>query len=316
VPPAFGQAPAFPPAYGQQPAYPAAYPMATPIADADTGQIQAQQPPAVPPVPPPPPAPPVPAARQDWSPLPPVEEYGYSAYDEYPPEPPARRGVGGPPMWLIALVVVLLLIVGVVVGLVATRNNSSDATPTLPPITSPASSGPGAASSPASSGPATSGSASGSSTPPPADQVAQATALKALMDQSTAAHNGINTAITAIGKCGDIAGAITTLTNAANVRAQVATQIDTTDVSALPQGAALAASLKQAMTASATADQNYAAWGQDVQAACKPPAAHTAHYTAATQNDAVATKAKQTYVGLWNPLAQTLGLPTSSAGVL
>ena len=68
-----------------------------------------------------------------------------------------------------------------------------------------------------------------------------------------------------------------------------------------------------APTASAQADQHYAAWGNAVSATCTGTAAHTADYTAAVQSDAAATAAKQRFVQNWNVVATQYNLAQQSA---
>jgi hypothetical protein len=226
---------------------------------------------------------------------------------------------------------VLLLVVGVAVVLVSTRHHSSNAASSTPsasqsasgaapaapslssPVTSarPSSNAPSTAAKPRTTAPST-------PPPPPPAQVAQAKILKSYMDASTNVHNGIGPALNNIASCNNVAGAVATLHNAADVRTQLAARIDTADVSALPQGKLMAAYLKQAMTASAAADNAYGGWGRFVQSrhACKAPAPRDANYAAGVQDDGYASSAKNSYAALWNPLAKRVGLPAISPSSL
>jgi hypothetical protein len=324
----FGQAPAYlPPSYGQSPDPAYGQPAYGDAADpnAATSQFSAPAP-----------------LRQDLSMLPAVDEYdGYDDYDGEPPVVPPNRhraGGGGPPGWLIGVVGALLLIVAVAVIVVATRKSGSGSTAVAPTVgvsspaaqvtPSPASSAASSAaasvapaaplspattpvsSAPASPTPSKPSTSAPATAPPSATEVAQAKALKSLMDQSTAAHGIITPAIAAIGKCLYLPSAMTTLSHAADIRVSLARAAAGADVSALANGSTLTATFEQAMNASAAADQNYAAWAQDVQAGCRAPAPHTAHYRTAIQNDAVSSTAKIAYAKLWNPLAKQLGLAT------
>jgi hypothetical protein len=147
--------------------------------------------------------------------------------------------------------------------------------------------------------------------PPNPALVAQAKSVQSLMAQSVAAHAGINGAIAAISNCTNIPAAVQTLTNAADVRTQLARQVESMNLTALTNNR-IAANFSHAMTASAAADVAYAAWGRQVAPHCVAPARHTANYTAATQDDGYATGAKQTFVTLWNPVAKKAGLPAAA----
>jgi hypothetical protein len=136
------------------------------------------------------------------------------------------------------------------------------------------------------------------------------------MNQSAAAHAGINAAISNIANCKTVPAAITVLTNAANTRNTLQNQARALDISALAGAGALRASLLNSLSASSAADAEYAAWGSQVKAACKAPAPHTAHYLAAGRWDGAATKSKTTLASEWNPMAKTLGLPPISPSSL
>jgi hypothetical protein len=161
--------------------------------------------------------------------------------------------------------------------------------------------------------------AASSSTPPksnsPASDRAQAAAIAAYLSQSAQARQGIVSAITAIAGCHATSSAVTTLQNAATARAQIVQGLRSAQVSALPNGAALVADLGQAMSASADADQHYAAWGRAV-AGCTTQAPHNADFAMAQQSDAAADTAKVRFVSEWNQLASAFGLASQSASAI
>jgi hypothetical protein len=146
-----------------------------------------------------------------------------------------------------------------------------------------------------------------SSHPSNQDARTQAATIAGYLAQSSAARTGISAALTSIDRCTAIPAAVATLHNAATIRARIVGSLASTDVTAMPGGAALVADLRQALQASADADQHYAAWGQAMQACAGHPT-HNADYTAAQNSDAIATSAKRRFTHAWNQLAGQLGM--------
>jgi hypothetical protein len=205
-----------------------------------------------------------------------------------------------------ALVLILLLAGGV---WLLTRGSSKSASPTAGAGSSSVTT---SASASATSTPTTSAPVSSSAGTNP-QQVAAANSLKSIADRSGSVRASVQPAITAISGCGDIAGAVAALTNAAKVRGDLVPELSALNVSALPSGRALVAALDSALKESAEADKDYAAWGTEVTG-CTAPAPKTANYTSATQHDPLATSAKQTFAAEWAKIAPALGLPAVDAG--
>jgi len=172
----------------------------------------------------------------------------------------------------------------------------------------------------ASVAPTTSGAPSSPSPSPSSSsssQVArtQASTISGYLVQSAVARSGVSSALTSIGRCTGIPAAVTTLQDAAIARTRIVTALGSTDLSALPGSTALVADLRQALLASADADQHYAAWGQAMRA-CKGRPSHNADYADAQRSDTVATAAKRRFTHAWNPIAVRLGLPKQDADTI
>ena len=134
--------------------------------------------------------------------------------------------------------------------------------------------------------------------------------MQAIVNQSAQVRPSVGNAVNTSGSCGDIQGASTALQNAAATRHDLLTQASSLNVADIPDGATAKSDLVRALDASATADQDYAAWGRDVASQpCTGTAPLDGNYTAAGQSDQQATTAKQQFVAVWNPTAQKLGLP-------
>lgn len=234
-----------------------------------------------------------------------------------PPAPPSAPGLpgGGSPErrsrlpW-IAGTLVAIIAVAVVMLVLLTRPKHS-----LGPVdtarSAAASAAAGASASSGTGQQSTSGPSGPSSASGPAQQ--QATAIAGYLNQTSAVRAGISAAIGSIGGCRDIAAAVSTLRQAADVRAGITSSLTPSQVSALPGGAAIRTELRQAMTASAEADRHYASWGEAVATSCAGQAAHTPEFAAAQRSDLVASAAKQRFVQSWNAVAPAFGFPPQTA---
>lgn len=151
---------------------------------------------------------------------------------------------------------------------------------------------------------------------PSGDERAQAQVVATYLRRSTAARAGITRALIAIGNCADLPTSIGALEAAAETRTQIVASLAPSDVSALPSGADLVSTLEQALTASASADRHYAAWGRAALTSCVGHASSTADYALAKQSDAQSDVAKRKFTQLWNPIAQRLGLPAQEPSTI
>lgn len=158
-------------------------------------------------------------------------------------------------------------------------------------------------------------SAFGGSTKPTAAQApsqgptlnSQAQTVDSLLNRSSSERSGIQEAVSNIRGCRNMAAAAATLRSAADQRTALLGQLSALNVDKLPQGPALSSTLAQAWRASATFDQEYAAYADDAAAhQCNGP--RGAHYDAAVRADGQATAAKKQALALWNPVAAQAGL--------
>ena len=233
--------------------------------------------------------------------------------DQRPPRRPNNRNgmiaaiIGG-------ILVLVLIAFGVAIALLRNDNSKNGVAQPAPKTST-------STSAPASSSTAPSTSAKPTPTPTPTPtvnkvKVAQTAALKSLnnlVGQSGAARGGIGGAISNIGSCKSIPQSVTTLTNAANTRHNLAAQASQLDLKSIPTGSQLIASFRNAMEQSAQTDRQYALWGQQVQG-CKKKAPSNPALKAAQVYDGQATAAKTDFANKYNAVAATLGLPGTSAG--
>jgi hypothetical protein len=146
---------------------------------------------------------------------------------------------------------------------------------------------------------------------------AQAAAIDALLDSSTTGRGYLLTAIDDINRC-----AATTLTgstlsyirSARTARQNLLAAVEQTVVSDLPDGNEIKTELTTAVQASYDTDKAYLDWVLASSDNC-PTHADPAWAPVAAAN-ATADRAKQTFVGHWNPVAGKYGLPQRSLTVI
>ncbi|MFE7188293.1 hypothetical protein [Kitasatospora sp. NPDC057541] len=231
-------------------------------------------------------------------------------YPDHPGEAPGGRdgGRGGRPSSK-------LLIGGVVAGgvaaavLVAVLLNGGDDTAgtakkAVPPVT-----GSGTAAATAqSAGPTT------ASVNP--EVKAQAQSLSDLLGTANDSRQAVIGAVAAVQKCDKLPESQQALTAAAGQRRELQTKLAGLKTDKLPGGPQLVEQLNAAWTASATADDEYAAWAADAQGGCDPKKNDNQHYKNAVAASGTATTAKKQAAGLWNTVAGQTGLPTRTDGDL
>ncbi|WP_128431817.1 hypothetical protein [Streptomyces cyaneus] len=156
--------------------------------------------------------------------------------------------------------------------------------------------------------PATEGSPSPSADP--AEQ--QAIALDKLLADSGDSRTAVIKAVAAVKSCGNLAQAATDLRGAAKQRNQLVTDLSKLTVDQLPNHTALTTALTKAWQASASADNHYAAWADQVAAnkkLCrKGQARSTGQTQAGNQASGTASAQKKTAAQLWNTIAKKYGL--------
>jgi hypothetical protein len=161
----------------------------------------------------------------------------------------------------------------------------------------------------AASAPATGGSASQGAGA--AEQ--QAVALDKLLADSGSSRASVISAVAEVKSCGNLAQAATDLRAAAKQRTDLVTKLSGLSVDKLPDHAALTTALTKAWQASASADDHYAAWADQVagskKKSCKKGSARTTSETqAGNRASGTASAQKSQAATLWNGIAKTYGL--------
>ncbi|WP_306321225.1 hypothetical protein, partial [Streptomyces sp. CC224E] len=227
--------------------------------------------------------------------VPPPQQYGYE------PEPPRGKARTGSKVPLIAGIGVAILVVGVGAGALISSSGGDDDKKT--DATKNVSN-----SAPASESPS-----------PSADPAkAQAVELDKLLGDSNNSRSAVVRSVANIGGCKALPQASKDLRSAAQQRNNLVTRLGTLQVDQLPDHAALTAALTSAWKASASADDHYAKWGDQV-AAKKGALCKKGHAKATNERRAgdaasgTASKQKQQASKLWNRIAGKYGLTERSA---
>nr|WP_246259191.1 hypothetical protein [Streptomyces typhae] len=216
------------------------------------------------------------------------------------PEPDAgrnRRGRGGSKMPLLAAVGVGIAVLGVGAGALLSGggggSDGEEAKDDSQPLASSA--------SPESKKP----------TPTADPAKKQAVALDKLLADSNNSRESVIGAVRDVGKCTNLKQAATDLRAAARQRNGLVGRLSGLTVDELPANTRLTAALNKAWKASASADNHYAAWADQVarKKGCrKGHARQTGHSAAGNRASGEATQAKQQAATLWNAIAQKHGL--------
>lgn len=144
-----------------------------------------------------------------------------------------------------------------------------------------------------------------------ADPQAQGAALDKLLDRSRASRDKLNQAIKSVDGCSGVYAAIGRMREAGDERAAERDTLATLDLSAFPNGESLRSALTSAFEHSLAADQNYVKWAQEKQANdCRNTPATRAYDADGDRESDSAGRAKEQFLGLWNPIAGQLGLQT------
>src|SRR5689334_4189091 len=140
----------------------------------------------------------------------------------------------------------------------------------------------------------------------------QAAALGALLTSSVAARTALHNAVTQVGGCTHLSGAVSQLQAVVNRRAGQVDRASTLPTAALPGGTQVKSKLMAALGSSLTADRDYLSWArQQLTGGCTPTSQSSA-YNAAFSASRRADAAKQAFVQVWNPLAARYGIARES----
>ncbi|GAA1350074.1 hypothetical protein ACFPK5_16935 [Streptomyces beijiangensis] len=234
-----------------------------------------------------------PQDQRQYSPQPPPQQHQQQyAYEPDQAPEPGRRSSKMP---IIAAVVVGCAVIGIGVGALMSSGNG-DSKDDKQPVAS------------SSSAP------DKSSGQPAADAgKAQAVELDKLLAGSSSSRSTVIRAVGDIRSCQNLGQAATDLRGAAGQRHSLVGQLKDLKIDKLAGNAQLSASLTTAWNASASADEHYAAWADQVVKAkkhgCKKGQARRT--SQAGQGDAAsgqASAAKKEASGLWNTIAAQYGL--------
>jgi serine/threonine-protein kinase len=167
---------------------------------------------------------------------------------------------------------------------------------------------------PAASSPSSSFSSPSATSSPSAPVTAsqQAAALSALLTSSAASRTALHNAVTQVGGCTHLSGAVSQLQAVVNRRAGEYGQASALSTGALPGGDQVKSKLMTALGSSLTADRDYLSWArQQLTGGCTPTSQSSA-YSAAFNASRRADAAKQAFVQVWNPVAARYGIERES----
>jgi hypothetical protein len=216
--------------------------------------------------------------------------------DQGPPPRSRRAGSGGGRRLSPAA------IVGIVVGLCAVAGLTAGAV---------LSGGGGGGSSDDHSQNASSSSQAPSTAPARDPAKAQAQALDKLLKDSNTNRSAVIQAVGSIRTCDNLSQSAQSLRDAAGHRNDLVSRLSRLSVDKLPDHAALTSALNRAWASSASADNHYAQWADQVAGrhGChKGHARVTRELQLGDRASGDATHAKQEAVGLWNAIARKYGL--------
>ncbi|MBC2904625.1 hypothetical protein H4N64_24050 [Streptomyces sp. PSKA01] len=210
-------------------------------------------------------------------------------------EEPRRGGRTGSRVTLFAAVGVAIAVLGVGAGALMASGGEDDKSDNKTV----------AATAPASQ------SASPSPSADPAEQ--QAVELDKLLADSGNSRTMVINAVADVKACTNLSQAAKDLRDAAKQRNDLVTKLSTLAVDKLPQHTELTTALNKAWQASASADNHYAAWADQVAqrkgSLCKKGQAKSTPQTqAGNQASGTASTEKIKASGLWNSIAKTYGL--------
>jgi hypothetical protein len=221
-------------------------------------------------------------------------QFGPSQFTQPQPTPPKRsRGV----MAALTVAAVVILAGGAVVAVKLVGNSSSTSGPTSGPTTGGPTSVPPTTPPTSSSGPSAA--------------YLQARGINNLLERSSGSLSRLNNAIALANQCQDLTFAVNQIQQVRNGRQAELNQAQTLPTDALTNGAQLKSYLTQALQYSLTADNDYLSWAQAQESSCAPGT--SGNVGISDGSNAGATKYKELFLGLWNPMANQYGFPQRSS---
>jgi hypothetical protein len=142
-----------------------------------------------------------------------------------------------------------------------------------------------------------------------------------LLGKAANSRQQVLNAVATVQQCNDpqsVSAAQSVLTQAAQDRQSLVTQVTALDVSQLPGGAAVTLTLSRAWTESAAADSAYASWaGAMANGGCTPGnAPHNSDWDTGTAQSGNASTDKNAFVAAWTPIATQYNLPPRTADAI
>ncbi|MEU6059804.1 hypothetical protein [Streptomyces sp. NPDC047097] len=148
--------------------------------------------------------------------------------------------------------------------------------------------------------------------------VAQATEVDRILEESSGYRESVSTAVADATACGPQAGLTEDAADfqaAAVAREGLSTQVEGLAVDLIEQGPEVQRLLKEALDQSAAVDYDFATWARGLQdGGCLPDTATDAEpYRTAVADSAKASAAKEAFLVVWNPIAESHTLRTWQA---
>jgi serine/threonine protein kinase len=199
----------------------------------------------------------------------------------------------------LAAAAVLAVIVAAVAGVALSKRSApaqSAASPSASRSASPSATGVPATSSPSG----------------PVLAAQQAAALGTLLKSSAKTRTALHQAVTQVGACANLPGAVSQLQEVVNQRSGEYGRASALATSALPGGAKVKSTLVAALASSLKADQDFLAWARQRQSGGCTPASQSSAYSAAFSASQQADAAKRAFVQVWNPVAARYGIARQS----
>jgi protein kinase-like protein len=202
-------------------------------------------------------------------------------------------------LFALAAAVVLAVIVATVVGVALSKRPAPAQSAVSPPASRSA--------SPSGTGVSATSSPSG---PVPATQ--QAAAVGMLLKSSAKARTALHQAVTQVGACTNLPGAVSQLREVVNQRSSEYGRASALTTSALPGGTKMKSALVAALGSSLKADRYYLVWGREQLSGGCTPTSQSSAYNAAFRASRRADAAKRVFVQAWNPVAARYGIAQAS----
>jgi hypothetical protein len=138
--------------------------------------------------------------------------------------------------------------------------------------------------------------------------------VNTLLRSSAATRTALQSAVTQVGDCTNLSGAVSQIQSVVNQRTTEYDQASALSTADLASGAVVKSDLITALRDSLGADRDYLTWArQQLSTGCTPTAQSNA-YTTAYDADQQANAAKAQFALVWDPVAAQYGVSQQSVG--